>query len=1377
MKRLLFILLLVFPYCVFPTYPQQAGDYSFVHIDSEAGLSESNVKAIIQDSYGFMWFGTKNGLNRYDGQHVVRIDCTDRERGHGNQNISSLFEDDKRQLWVGTDEGLFCYDPMKDEFEFLDARTPKGEMIDTWVAAIGKDQKGNLWICAPSQGLFRYDGNILHPHTFPRNITPHNLCICDDGEIYAVAWYTGILKYDPEKRQFQQIARDSRGQSLLGLETNTISQQGDYLVMSLQNGGLRKWNRKRNLLQEVGVQDLTHTFTRFAAAMDDEIYAGTYDGLYVINEKTRSVRHFRQSLSDPSGLSDNIIYSLYRDREGGLWIGTMYGGVSYLPRNTFMFRKYLPRPGHNSFSSRRVRELTCDAKGNLWIGTEDAGLNVLAAGKGKVARYPLPEAGSGTQVTLVVKACGGHVLCSLYKDGLIAIGPDGKSTYHTLKDLGIGSSTSGSSIYALCMDHEGTLWAGSDAGVFHAPKGTLAFTPVPELKDQWVYDIMQARDGTLWFATMGKGVWTYQPKTRKFAHYLYREDDPESVSSNSVTSVMQDSKGHIWLSTDRGGICRYNPGQKNFTRYSIQEGMPDDVAYKILEDDFGYLWFGTNRGLVRFRPETNEIRVFTMKDGLCSNQFNYKSAVKGPDGNFYFGTIDGLVAFNPNIREEATPVPPIYITRFFISGEEMTAHTADSPLEKSIIGTDEIVLPHDRANISFETALLSYSTSQTNEYFYKLEPIDTRWIRTSQGNNISYANLAPGEYVLHIRATADGWKAGDTQYAARALKLIILPPWWASAWAYVAYAICFVAAFSGWFYWYRKHKNRQFAEKQKLFEIEKEKELNQNKVEFFTEIAHEIRTPLTLINGPLEIIREMDLNNNKLTKNLNVIAQNTKRLLNLASQLLDFQKMGAHKLTLNYEVVNVTELLTETVARFEPTYTHQHKELKVEHAENDIIARIDREAITKILSNLLNNALKYGQEHIAVRLDKTDGKNFSVSVASDGEKIPAEKAEQIFEPFFQDPEYQKKRQGVGIGLTLSRSLALLHKGELYLDTQAPVNTFILTIPLNMEDITVPENELLSSEDQPLDEAPAAETSPRAGIILVVEDDEGILAFMKERLSESFIVETATEGKQALDILNREHVDLIISDIMMPGMNGYELCTAVKTDINLSHIPFVFLTAKNDIESKVHGLKAGAEAYVEKPFSYDYLKAQIISLLDNRQKERTAFSKRPFFPVQNMSMSEGDEEFMQQVMKVINEHMKDETFNVEALAEELALSRSSLLRKLKTLFNMSPIDFIRLVRLKKAAELIQDGRYRLNEICYMVGFNSHSYFSKLFCKQFGMTPKDFEKQVAGLREKVRNAQGKDFEALVSPQITPRPAKKAPEDKGKPQAHEEGHPPTA
>lgn len=801
---------------------------------------------------------------------------------------------------------------------------------------------------------------------------------------------------------------------------------------------------------------------------------------------------------------------------------------------------------------------------------------------------------------------------------------------------------------------------------------------------------------------------------------------------------MQDSKGNIWLSTDRGGLCRYNMKEDNFTRFSVEEGMPDDVAYKVLEDDYGYLWFGTNRGLVRFNPDTKDIRVFTVNDGLCGNQFNYKSAVKGSDGKFYFGSIEGLISFNPNIKEQTTDVPPIYITRFSIFNEEVTVRTPDSPLKQSIIETDKIVLPYNKANISFDIAMLSYSTSQTNEYFYKLEPVDKQWISTRTGNSISYANLSPGKYVLHLRATTNGAKSETRQYAKRSLTIVILPPWYASAWAYLIYTILAVCIFTAWFYWYRKHKNEQFSEKQKLFETEKEKELNQNKVEFFTEIAHEIRTPLTLINGPLEIIQEMNIPNEQLNKNLNVIAVNTKRLLNLASQLLDFQKMGANKLTLNYETVNVSQLLIETINRFEPTFTHQQKELKAEKIENGIIARIDKEAITKILSNLLNNALKYGNQNISVCLYKHDGK-FSVSVSSDGTKIPKERAEQIFEPFYQSATRKKEKQGVGIGLALARSLALLHKGTLMLDTEQNDNTFVLTVPVNMENTMDSVNEQLGPADIPLNDTTSAEKNPKGKVILIVEDEESIRDFMKERLSQLFIVETASNGQEALSVIQKEHIDLIISDVMMPVMNGYEFCAAVKSDINLSHIPIIFLTAKNDIDSKVKGLKVGAEAYIEKPFSYDYLKAQILSLLNNRQKEREAFSKRPFFPVQNMQMSKEDEEFMNKVIEVIYANLKDETFNVERMAEELCLSRSSLLRKIKTLFNLSPIDFIRLIRLKKAAELIQEGQYRVGEICYMVGFSSHSYFSKLFCKQFGMTPKDFEKQISTTRNKVRNSQ--------------------------------------
>ena len=815
-KTLLLLLALCFSLITSATLPLGR---SFVHITSETGLSQSNVKAILQDSYGFMWFGTKNGLNRYDGQRVVQFRCEDPARKRGNQNISALFEDDRRTLWVGTDEGVFLYDPVADSFSFLDAQTEQGEGITGWISTIAKDMEGTVWICAPGQGVFRFDGKKLNkPSGFDNAAQPHHLCVCPNGEVYAVAWYAGLFKYDRSTGRFAQITKDVAGRTLLGLEVNTLSPLDDYLVMSLQNGNLKRYDTRRNLLEDIASPDLSHTFTRFASVLDGDIYAGTYDGLYVVDGKTGAVRHFRQEAADPSGLSDNIVYSAYRDREGGLWIGTMYGGVNYQPRTQFSFRNFRPDDTTCPLSSKRIRELAEDGRGNLWIGTEDAGLDVMTIDGSKVAHYPLPLARSKTPVTIVVASFGGKTYCSLYKEGLVVIDEKGKADFYPYSELGVGGT--GCSIYALHMDREGTLWAGSDFGVFRAPKGSLKFSAVPELEGQWIFDIMQEKDGTLWFASMGKGAWKYNPKNHSFKHYVHEVDKPNSLSSNSVSSVMQDSKGRVWLSTDRGGLCRYNQKEDNFTRLSVEEGMPDDVAYKVLEDSLGFLWFGTNRGLVRFNPETEDVRVFTVHDGLCGNQFNYKSAVKGSDGNFYFGSIEGLVCFNPDIRKEPTDVPPIYITRFSVFNEEVTVHSPESPLEQSIIGTKEIVLPHDRANMSFDIALLSYSTQQANEYYYKLEPVDKQWIRTRTENSISYANLPPGNYVLHLRATTDAGME-DTQYASRSLAITILPPWYASVWAYIAYAILAACAFGIWFLWYRRHKNKQFSERQKLFEIEK----------------------------------------------------------------------------------------------------------------------------------------------------------------------------------------------------------------------------------------------------------------------------------------------------------------------------------------------------------------------------------------------------------------------------------------------------------------------------------------------------------------------------------------------------------------------------
>ena len=505
-----------------------------------------------------------------------------------------------------------------------------------------------------------------------------------------------------------------------------------------------------------------------------------------------------------------------------------------------------------------------------------------------------------------------------------------------------------------------------------------------------------------------------------------------------------------------------------------------------------------------------------------------------------------------------------------------------------------------------------------------------------------------------------------------------------------------------------------------------------------------MRTPLTLINGPLEAIEEMEIQEPKMKKYISVMVQNTKRLLELTGQLLDFQKIGANKLTMKFESVDITELLAGIVARFEVTFSLNRKELQLKSTEEQVWAAVDKEAIIKILSNLLNNALKYASQNVLVELEKGED-SFTIRVTSDGNKIPAEVSQYIFEPFYQVDRKEKPRNGVGIGLSLARSLASLHKGTIYLDTRQENNMFVLTIPLNMEGIKQENNKAIQKDIVELDEHTPVTADMYGYTLLLVEDNESMLTFILERLQENFTVETAMNGIEALEILRSGHIDLIISDIMMPVMDGYQLCKEVKSDMELSHIPIIFLTAKNDIDSKINGLKYGAEAYVEKPFSFNYLKEQVLSLLDNRRREREAFAKRPFFSVNNMQMNKADEEFMNKVIKVIEDNITDDNFGVERMADILCMSRSSLLRKIKTLFNLSPLDFIRLIKLKKAAEFIQEGKYRIGDICYMVGINSPSYFSKLFLKQFGMTPKDFEKQYQSGKQIIITQEIKNVEA--------------------------------
>lgn len=1327
MKNILALLILVCPIQLLYASDTKSLNYDFIHITSNEGLSQSNVKSIIQDSYGFMWFGTKNGLNRYDGTSIKIFNCEDKIAHKKDNNISALFEDSNKKLWIGTDKGVYLYDPVTETFRFIDTLTENGIQMTNWVARIQSDLSGNIWILVPNQGLFRFKEGTLYHYEITKKEnnsinTPECFCVTKSGKIWVGTNGAGLFLYDDKNNTFKQYITDKDGNSLKGKYIFSICEYGDHIAVAIHEEELKKFNPATNSLTNIHAPSVHYTVLRDLACFNDhELWVATHAGLFVINEAENQVTHYKEDLVHPYSLSDNIIYVIYKDKEDGIWLGTLFGGVNYLPGKRMEFDKYIPLASENSLSGKRIRELAKDDQGNLWIGTDDEGLNILNTKTGEIKPFEYQtNKKNNTLKTLAIHSFDNKIWCGIFKKGINMIQlPSRQMQLYSAEELNIHDG----SVYALFKDHAGNTWLGTAWGLFISNPGELRFKEVKEVGNIWVYHIMEDDEHTIWIASMGYGIYRYDPLKNTYKRYLHFPDDSTSLSSNSVSDIMQDSKGRIWFSTDRGGICSYNKDEDNFTTWSIPEGLPDDVAYRILEDKKHNLWFGTNRGLVKFNPDSGTVRVYTKKDGLLGNQFNYKSAITDNNGKFYFGSIEGLIAFDPEKEIINDCNSPLYITRLNIYNKEITIHSDNSPLKKSIIHTRQITLPYNQSNIGLDFVALNYNSPTAIQYTYKMEGIDIDWIQAISNKNITYSGLPPGNYRFMVRATN---KDIASVFSESALSITILPPWWASSTAYLIYAIFIICIIALWFYWYENRQKKRIEEGRKLFEIEKEKELYSSKIEFFTEIAHEVRTPLTLINGPLETIMKMDIQDNKIKKNLHVISQNTKRLLELTRQLLDFRKVGETKFLPDFVMLDITQLLKETIQRFEPTITRQEKKLIQHIPGQNIIAAVDKEALTKIISNLLNNALKYSEHTIQVELIK-EHTTFTIKVVSDGDNIPEELSSRIFEPFFRINKTREYTPGAGIGLPLAKSLAELHSGKLYLDTGQPMNTFILTLPLHqekvirLEDYSKKEEYLLSENKLP------ATGFAEKKRILLVEDNEEVRSFIAEKLQDSFIVETSANGIEALETLKSQHIDLVISDVMMPLMGGFELCQAIKSNMELSHIPFVFLTAKDDLDSKINGLKIGAESYIEKPFSYDYLHSQIITLLNNRQKERETFAKRPFFPLHNMKMNKADEEFMDKIIQIIHENITDYNFNVERLAEIVGMSRSGLLRKIKVLTNLSPIDFIRLIRLKKAAELILEGKHRIGEICYMVGINSPSYFSKLFLKQFGMTPKDFEKQ--------------------------------------------------
>ncbi len=1302
--------------------------YYFKNLSIRNGLSQNTVNAILQDRKGFMWLGTKDGLNRYDGLSFRKFkhDAAN-PRSIGNSFITSLYEDFNGNIWVGTDAGVYIYYPEKEAFEEFDCQSLEKTRIERSVSMIAGDKQGRVWIAVEAQGMFCYDARQKLLRNYPLSEISSNIkCFTfDSGGTLWLGFYGDGLYYSKDNLATVHpygSPEDGKREFEGGVITKIV--QGNYncLYIGSVKEGVSELNltsgQVRNLLaiDESGESIFCRDLLPYS---DNELWIGTESGIYIYNLRTAQFIHLRASLYDSYSLSDNAIYALYKDREEGLWIGSYFGGVDYYPRQYTYFAKYYPKNIANSLHGKRVREFCRADDGTLWIGTEDGGLNHFNP-KTKEFHFFEPSAG----FTNIHGLCmdGSHLWVGTFSKGLRVIDTRTGVVLRTYTEGHTPHSLNDNSIFSICRTSAGEIYLGTLFGLLRYNRTQDNFDRIPELNGKFVYDIKEDSYGNLWLATYANGAYCYDVSVRRWKNYVFDAEDEKSLPYDKVLSVFEDSYRQIWLTTQGGGFCLFHPDTETFTRYGLKDGLPNDVVYQIVEDDDRFLWLTTNNGLVRFDPKTMEMKVFSTANGLPTNQFNYRSGFKDEAGNIYLGSINGFVAFDPRTFAENRQVPAVAITDFLLFNKEVPVGETDSPLKSSITFSDKVVLTADQNSFSFRIAALSYQAPRMNKLMYKLEGFDEGWLTIGESPLVTYSNLGYGDYVFKVKASnSDGvWNEQETS-----LHLSILPPFYLSGWAYCFYVLFFMGCLVCVIFYFKRRNYRKQHRQMEMLEQEKEREVYHAKIDFFTNVAHEIRTPLTLIKGPLENIilkKEVD---SETKEDLYIMKQNTERLLNLTNQLLDFRKTETRGFRLNFTECDVVAVLRETYLRFTSLAKQKGLDFILELPQECFMADVNQEALTKIISNLLNNGVKYASTYLRISLE-TDEKVFHIRTFNDGEMIPDTMKEEIFKPFVRLDKEDEVTTGTGIGLALSRSLAELHQGSLMMEKGEEVNCFCLTLPVNQDStITLSAENVSQVEENSCGwEQEETDTKEKKPMILVVEDNPDMLAFIRKQLTTEYSVLTAMNGIEALAVLDNHYVNLVVSDVMMPQMDGFELCKTIKSDLSYSHIPVVLLTAKTNIQSKIEGLELGADAYIEKPFSVEYLLANISSLIHNREKLRQTFAKSPFVAANTMALTKADEEFIWKLNDIIQANLHNPEFSMEDMADALKMSRSSFYRKIKGVLDLSPNEYLRLERLKQAAQLLKEGKSRVNEICYAVGFNSPSYFSKCFLKQFGVLPKDF-----------------------------------------------------
>lgn len=1301
-------------------------DLNFLHLNVKNNLSNNTIQCFHQDKVGKMWIGTHDGLNYYDGYEISTFYNGFKDSlSIPNNHIVSLREDFYDNLWIGTASGLCRYIPEKNEFK----RYP--QFRDYWIIDIYNSSENDLFVVT-SEGLYTYDPeydqfseNLFIDKALNSKKISSILFEVEPGTYFITLGQQPAI-FMPEKREITELPTQKKiianPQNLRF--TSFVEIADKHFFLGNISEGLFELKKKKEvweiteihseLFQNNGVRDLMKD-------NEGNIWIASYQGLYILSTDG-SFKYITPNNQNPKSISYQSTTTLLQANDKSIWVGTYFGGVNIFRKQNNQFKSIIPKMVFPELKHNSIRAITIDGNENIWFGTQGSGI-VIHNPKQNTFKKFWKEELQNTNIHSLLFDPYNRLWIGTYLRGLFVYDISTDKLRH-LPDLWTETQVD---ISCLLLDHLNNLWITTSTHGIKTLKLTAdGYSKVRLVQNESsisksIQHAIKLDNNDIILASFNR-IQQYSHQT-KIINYLSLENKsiPQKLE---IQYVFQDSERNLWLGTKGNGLIkRKNDGLVQV--FTTKNGLPNNTVYGILEDDNGNLWISTNMGISRLSKDLSEIKSFTINQGLISNQFCLNSSYKSNNNQFCFGAIGGLAIFNPqHIQSDSTLISPLI--------DEMRVHNKDiesvddiKKIEYQNNQLKAVHLKYDHRSFTIKYLAFYYGAQQSIKYRYRLRNFTENWRETNL-RTADYTNIDPGSYTFEVEVQNPN---GNWSKAAN-VDIRISPVWYLSNLAFLIYFILVSLLVFLSIKLMRYRINLQNEVRLSKLEVEKTEEVNQIKLRFFTNVSHEFRTPLTLINGPLENLINSEKNADKKLM-LEIANRNSNRLLRLVNNILDFRKAEQGNLKLNYTSNDFRTFITNQTEVFKDLAQKKNIKISLQVEETIDSFQFDSEKMETVMFNLLSNAFKFTKENGHIKVGaKTTEKGIEVKVADDGIGIQESILPKIFDRFYQASEIPHSDiKGSGIGLALVKEIVEAHRGKIFVESKENKGTcFSFFIPGDHKKTSDKANapvttkkEIALSDANAVPEISGTKDGPS---ILIIDDNKDLLAFLLHSLKDSYRIILAENGKQGLQRLEKHAPDLIISDVMMPVMGGLEFSQQIKSNINTSHIPLIMLSAKSTTPEQIEGLSTGADIYITKPFSIEYLKLQISNILNLiKQRQKAVETGKPL-DKSELKLTKRDQEFLDKLNKLIDNNIDNNSLTNDFLAEKLFVSNSTLYRKSTALTGKGINDYIRFKKLVKSTELIKSGEYSISEIAYMTGFNTPSYFSQCFKKEFGVLPKEF-----------------------------------------------------